>query len=358
MKIPNSIVAALRLVGGYALAVAAGYAAHLVHLPLAWVLGPLLLAAGLAMAGLKPSAPVNLRRIGQLIIGATVGLSLTSGVVAGLLPWLPVMVLTGLAAVFVSATLSVAFAMVAKLDTKTAFFAMLPGGLAEMGNIGAGVGARMEPIALSQTIRVAIVVLLIPPLLVVQGITTPSVLAQELPAASVLLLLGAGLAGAFATRLARINNPWMIGALLSSGALAATGVLEGRMPGWIFAVGQILIGYNIGARFRRDIVRALPRVALATVFAVLALIAIMAAYAAAMVALSGLDFATGFLAASPGGTAEMAATAQALHLPVALITAFHMTRSILVNGFATHYWRALSRTGYLTMLERWFRRLT
>src|SRR3546814_6307598 len=58
----------------------------------------------------------------------------------------------------------------------------------------------------------------------------------------------------------RINNPWMIGALLSSGALAATGVLEGRMPGWIFAVGQILIGYSIGARFRRDIVRALPRV--------------------------------------------------------------------------------------------------
>ena len=49
--------------------------------------------------------------------------------------------------------------------------------------------ARMEPIALSQTIRVAIVVLLIPPLLVVQGITTPSVLARELPATAVLLLL-------------------------------------------------------------------------------------------------------------------------------------------------------------------------
>ena len=48
----------------------------------------------------------------------------------------------------------------------------------------------------------------------------------------------------------------------------------------------------------------------------------------------------------------MAATAQILHLPVALITAFHVVRAVLVNGFATYYWRGLTAIGYLPALEQ------
>jgi len=69
----------------------------------------------------------------------------------------------------------------------------------------------------------------------------------------------------------------------------------------------------------------------------------MVLYAGTLALFLGLDFATAVLSASPGGTAEMAATAQALHLPVALISAFHVTRSVLVNGFAVYYWRGLRR---------------
>ena len=348
---------ALRLSIGYGLAGLTGYGASLLHLPLAWVLGPLIAAAALGIAGMKLPAPVVGRRCGQLIVGSTVGLSMTSAVVAGLLDWLPIMVFTALLSVFLSATFSTALALFARIDGKTAFFAVLPGGLSEMGNIGASVGARMEPIALIQAMRVAIVVMLVPPLMIAHGLSQPPSIQPDLPPEMVLLALSASAVGALLVDLARLNNPWVIGAVLVTGTLTAFDILQGRMPHLMFALGQVLIGYNIGTRFQRDALRRLPRVAVVGLVVIFAMIAVMAAYAVALERLFGLDFATGMLGSSPGGTAEMAATAQILHLSVALITAFHITRSILVNGLATYYWRGLSAVGYLPFLDRLLSRL-
>src|SRR5688500_15932097 len=149
-----------RLAFGYGVAAAAGYGASRIHLPLAWVLGPLVAAAAFGISGVRLPAPLVMRRAGQLIIGSTVGLSMTSAVVTGLAAWLPMMIATALLSILVSATFSTLLARIARIDGKTAFFCVLPGGLAEMGNIGASIGAQMEPVALIQALRVAIVVLL------------------------------------------------------------------------------------------------------------------------------------------------------------------------------------------------------
>lgn len=354
---PETLKAGFRLLIGYSLAGLTGYAASLAHLPLAWVLGPLVAAAALGIGGVKLPAPVIGRRCGQLIVGCTVGLSMTSAVVAGLLDWLPLMIFTALLSVFASATFSTALAQFARIDGKTAFFAVLPGGLSEMGNIGASIGARMEPIALIQGMRVAIVVLLIPPLMVAHGLAQSPASLPDLQPEMVLLALSVGAVGALLVDFARVNNPWVIGAVLATGTLTAFDILQGRMPSAIFALGQVLIGYNIGTRFQRDALQHLPRVAAVGVVVIVAMIAVMALYAVGLDYAFGLDFATGMLGSSPGGTAEMAATAQILHLSVALITAFHITRSILVNGFATYYWHGLSAIGYLPFLDRLLSRL-
>jgi membrane AbrB-like protein len=341
-----------RMAVGYAAAAAAGYGAHLVHLPLAWVLGPLVAAAALGIAGLTLPASTIARRCGQLIIGATVGLSMTSAVIAGLVAWLPLMLFTAVFAVLVSATSSTLLARFARIDGKTAFFAALPGGLSEMGNIGASVGARMEPIALIQALRVAFIVMLIPPLMVAHGLYQAPPPIPDLPLQLVALALAASLGGAWLAHLARVNNPWVVGAIIVTGALTALDVTQGRMPSLLFTIGQILIGYNIGTRFRRDALRKLPLVAVVSLLIIALMVAVMALYALALHRFAGIDFAVAVLSSSPGGTAEMAATAQTLHLPVALITAFHVVRAVMVNGLATYYWRGLTAIGYLPALER------
>jgi membrane AbrB-like protein len=342
----------LRLAFGYAAAAAAGYGASLIHLPLAWVLGPLIAAAAIGIAGMRLPAPTQTRRAGQLIIGSTAGLSMTASVVAGLAAWLPLMLVTALFSILVSATFSTLFARFAHIDGKTAFFAVLPGGLSEMGNIGANIGAQMEPIALIQALRIAVVVMLIPPLMVAHGLYQAPEPIPDLAPEFVVLALATGLAGALLAHLAGFNNPWIVGALIATGILTALGVTQGRMPHLIFALGQVLVGYNIGTRFRRETLRKLPRVAAIGIGIILLMVLVMALYALVVSRLTGIDFAIAILSSSPGGTAEMATTAQILHLPVALITAFHVVRAILVNGFATYYWRVLTAIGYLPALER------
>jgi membrane AbrB-like protein len=341
-----------RLVLGYSVAAAAGYGASRIHLPLAWVLGPLVAAAAFGIGGMRLPAPLFLRRTGQLIIGSTVGLSMTSAVVAGLAAWLPLMIATALLSILVSATFSTLLARFAHIDGKTAFFCVLPGGLSEMGNIGASIGAQMEPVALIQALRVAIVVLLIPPLMVAHGLYQAPEPVPDLAPPFVALVLAVGLGGALLAHVLRFNNPWVVGALIAAGFLTAFEVVEGRMPHLLFAVGQLLIGYNIGTRFKRSALRKLPRAAAVAIGSILLMVLAMALYALGLSRLAEMDFAVAVLAASPGGTAEMAATAQILHLPVALITAFHVVRAVLVNGFATYYWRGLTAVGYLPALER------
>lgn len=332
----------------YAAAALVGATAYTLHMPLAWILGPLLAAAVFSIYGFDYKAPLPLRRGGQVVIGTTIGLNVTATVAASLPGWIGPVIITALFAVLVTAALSVGFARLAGVDRKTAFFALMPGGLAEMGNIGASVGARMEPIAIAQALRVALIVFLIPPLLFAAAGTFSSrlIVNDPLPwTTTCALLLVGGFAALVASKL-RLNNPWAIGPLIMTAILTSTNVTSGHMRPAVFFGGQILLGVAIGSLFRRSLLRQLPRVVAAgSVFVVVALV-VMAAFGILLAYLSGLDTATAILSASPGGMAEMAATAQMLHVGTAIVAIFHVGRALLVNAFATYYWAFLLRIGF------------
>lgn len=339
----------------YMLAAAAGAAAYAMHVPLAWVLGPLLAAAILSVTGFDFISFRPLRQGGQIIVGATIGLNVTAEVAAGMLTWIIPMIVTGLVAVWVAGTLSVGFSRLAKVDIKTAFFSLMPGGLAEMGNIGASVGARLEPIAIAQSLRVALIVFLVPPLLMVLhdgGIITPPVFDDYLTAGPVILLLVVGGVAAFIVGRMKLNNPWAIGPLIAAAILTSSGVVGGHMPRPVFFTGQLLLGFAIGSLFRRDLVRQLPRVVSGGSVFVILVLAAMVVVGMVLAWLTGLDPGTAILAASPGGMTEMAVTAETLHLNTALVAVFHVARAIMVNGFATYYWALFDRSGYLAALDR------
>jgi uncharacterized membrane protein AbrB (regulator of aidB expression) len=59
--------------------------------------------------------------------------------------------------------------------------------------------------------------------------------------------------------------------------------------------------------------------------------------------LFGLPIATMIIATSPGGLAEMTITAQALHISVPLVVAFHLFRVVVVNMGTQHIFVWVSR---------------
>lgn len=339
----------------------AGVAAHAAGVPLAFVIAPMVTTAAFAISGLPVWAPVRGRRAGQLVVGAALGVNLSWPVVAGAAPWFPLMAGAALVSVGLSALLGLGFARAARLDMRTAFFATLPGGVAEMANVGASLGARVEPVALFHAMRVALAVMILPPFILWLGIDggIESVLAEErIPLAAVpLVLLGGGAGSVIAMRLG-LNNPWMMGSLAATAVLASTGLVTGRLPDPLFWAGQFLLGIAIGGRFRRDIVLRLGRVAAAALATIVAMLVLSALFGLLLAAVMGVDVGTGILVVAPGGLAEMAVTAKILHLDIALIVLFHVVRVFMVTAFATHYYFAFERMGLFAAGERLFRSRT
>lgn len=337
-----------------ALSAVLGFLAARVGVPLAWVLGPMVATAALSLAGLSIFAPQRGRQFGQLIVGTAIGLNVTAGALGQILYWFPAMLVTAVVSMLTAALLSVPYARASRVDQTTAFFSLTPGGLSEMANVGHSEGAQPEPIALAQAIRVALVVFLMPPLILAFGLDggiESTVAGGTADLLEVTVVFAVGLACVFAFIGLRANNPWMVGALVGGGIVAGLELVDGRMPPALFILGQFLIGVTIGARFKRESLRRLPRVGIMTVIFVILLGIALFGYALLLWLATGIDLSSTTLASSPGGLAEMVLTAQALHLNVALVTAFHIVRSFFVNAFTQHAFHLFRKVGLFRLAE-------
>ena len=159
------------------------------------------------------------------------------------------------------------------------------------------------------------------------------------------LLVAVTVAGAALMKAARLPNAWVIGPLLASAALAASGHAGTAMPAWVVNSGQVLIGVSLGTRFAPGFFRRAPRI-LSVVFASnLVAIGASALFGLLLARLSGIAPATLVLATAPGGVAEMSLTAKVLRLGVPIVTVFHVTRMaalVLVLG-SVYRWLAMRR---------------
>lgn len=349
----------LRIALIYPAAALGGWAASAIGVPLAWLLGPLIVTAVLAMSNVIVPASARLRRLGQTTIGATVGLGFTPEVAERVISWLPLILVSAAVSILISAVFSTILARLASLDHRTAYFGNLPGGLAEMSNVGQSIGARPEPIVLIQTIRVTLVVLLIPPFIRATGLSgnVPDMLGRdELPLDRVLIVIALCLCFAWLIGRLRVNNPWPVGAIVTSAILLSTGLVRGSIPHDAFVLSQFFLGISLGSRLQRSMVASMPRVALSSVPVVMMSAAASALYAIGIAWLMGIGVTTALLGTSAGGMSEMAATAHTLHVSAQLVLGFHVARNIMVNGFATAFLRALERVKFFDFMDRQFRR--
>lgn len=110
-------------------------------------------------------------------------------------------------------------------------------------------------------------------------------------------------------RLLRLSNPFFLGPLAVSAAVAAFGLQLPPFPLVIMAVAQIALGTWLGSTFRREVFTSGQGQILATSVSALALLVLISGVALALAALAGHPRETLVLGAAPGGVTEMALTA-------------------------------------------------
>jgi membrane AbrB-like protein len=303
------------------------------RIPLPWMLGPLAAMAACNFAGAELRSLRGSREVGQVVIGTALGLYFTPAVSGQVISYWAILLAAGLFAIALGVLGGAMLARLAGVDRSTAFFASVPGGAAEMTLLGERYGARPDRIALAQSLRILVVVIVVPFALTysgAQGLDPYGAADAPLHWPKLLLLLaGAALAGAAVARLG-LPNGFMFGALALTIALTASEVALSSMPTLLTNAAQVLIGWVLGSRFERRSLRSAPRYVTAVLASVLAGIACAAGFGALLAWTSGLSIPSLILATAPGGIAEMCITAKVLQLGVPLVTAAHVTRVFLL----------------------------
>ena len=334
----------------FALAIGAvgGGIAQTAGLPLPWMLGPMLVTAAAALAGLPVVGPAGLRIVVIPVIGVMLGASFSPAILAQLGAWGTTFALLPLFLIVSGAAAWAFYRRVAGYDARTAFFCAAPGGLNEMVIMGAAAGADERRIALAHSVRIFVVITVIALAFAALGGTTTAGMDREatgfrdLSVFDAAALLACAVLGVPLARAARLPAPGLFGPMVLSAALHLTALVTVPPPSILVILAQLVIGTVLGCRFAGASLRQTGREIALSAVAALGLIGVTLAFALLVAVLTAAPWSQAVLAYAPGGLTEMSLLALAKDQDVAFVATAHVARIVVVLFAAAPLFRALA----------------
>ena len=323
-----------RLAGIYAGALACGFVGDWLNLPLPWMIGAMVFATALRLADLAvPVLPLS-RALGQIVVAAAVGLSFTPEAVAALGALIVPMLAAALLTVVAGFASAAVLMRLGRTDMVTAGLASVPIGPVESANLARRHGVAPGPVVLAQTLRIMLLIVVIPPVLVALdgSVRDPSAALRAMPwtAEGAALLFAAALGGGFLAWWLRISNPFFVGSLAGAAGAAALTLPVTAFPYPVLVGAQLFLGVWLGAVFDRALIARARGFVPAALVSTLVMVSLCAAMGLALAWLTGLPWEVMVLATAPGSVTEMALTAKILQEGIAVVTAFHLVRIFLI----------------------------
>ena len=334
-----------------AIALTGAVVALFLHLPLPWLMGPLLLTAMCRYSGLNVQCPAWCRKAGQWCIGSSLGLYFMPSMLS---IWQSAMGLIVVAIAFALLQNYLGSKMLVRfggVGFKTAWFSSSVGGASEMSTLAERYGAEVDKVASAHRLRVLMVVVSIPfafQYLGVQGHDASQFGKNSLfDAWGFLALLGLTVSTALFFQWRNWINPWVLGPLLAAAVLTLSGNHWSAIPQEIQNISQMFIGWSLGCKFGPDFFKRAPQ--FLWIVGVCNAVALLAAVLVALVLAwtwAG-SVPTFLLGLAPGGITEMTITAKVLQLGVPIVTTVQVARMVcvlLITGPLCHLQAAHKET--------------
>jgi len=307
---------------------------NLIGLPAGWLSGGMVGAAIVAVAGVEVELPVSLRSIAFVVVGSYLGSSVSPELLGELHKWPISLAVLGANLIVLQFSAQWFLHRVCRWDRQTSFFAAIPGLTSYVIALALPTRADISRVAVSQTIRVFLLVVLMPKAISMVAVGTPPAAAEPAALWEIALILGSGALGGVAFMYLGIPAAPMLGALLVSGILHGTGLVAGTMPQPLLIATYIVLGGVIGSRFGTTTPRMLMNMFAASFGAFVVSLTVAAVGAWIAVELTGESISQMVLAFAPGGIDVMTIMAFALGLDAAFVAAHQLARFLCIAIYA------------------------
>jgi membrane AbrB-like protein len=122
----------------------------------------------------------------------------------------------------------------------------------------------------------------------------------------------------------------LIGAMVAIAGLKLSGATVPEIPGALRFAALVVIGWDLGTKFNKQLLETVTNNLLPLVLVVVAFLVIGWVLAYTLWKLGLMDPATAVLATSPGGLVQMGALTSEIEANAALVVGFHLLRIVSV----------------------------
>jgi len=324
----------LQIIGTFLIAAAGGFLFSLLRLPLPWMLGPL--AATIiyhSASGGRARWPVQFRNLGLIVIGYSMGRTVTLETTREILANLPAM----FAVTFFTLLFCLGIGYIthrrAGISLASSMLGSIPGGLAQMVLMTEEIeDADITVVTFLQITRVLAVVFSVPFIAAYGtgplpgGLPAPMTATGPQGLTAVLPALLAAPLGAGLAFLLKMPMPCLLGPIFATAAAVLIGFPAPPVPPPLMNLALILFGTYFGIMITVESLRKLGKVLPYAVGGAAALLAFTYLLGLGLTFLTPANLLTTFLSTAPGGLSEVGVVALALNADVAFIMAYQLFR--------------------------------
>jgi membrane AbrB-like protein len=313
-------------------AIPGGFLFSFLHIPLPWMLGPLTITLiHHALRGKGVRWPVEFRNAGLIVIGYSMGRTVTVETTQQILINLPGMVAVTLLIVLFSLATGYLTHRQTGISLASGILGSVPGGLAQMVLMAEEIkDADVTVVTLMQMARI-LAVLFIVPFVATYGIAhlpagTPAVAAATHYGLAVLPALLMAPLGAWLASRMNFPIPFLLGAIFATMAAVLIGFPAPPVPRPLINTAQLFFGVYLGITISLESLRGVGKVLPWAIGGSVALVAFTYLVGFGLTLVTPASLLTAFLSTAPGGITEMGIVALTLGADVAFILAYQLFR--------------------------------
>lgn len=315
-----------------ALGVISAYIFQLLHIPMPWLLGPLLTILALKLTTQLPLKwNKHFRNFGLVIAGYSIGHSFTLETLADIRVYFPVMIILNILYIILFIFISWVIAKRVKVDQLTALTSCVPGGMTQIVAYAEEQGSKnITMITFYQVLRVICIIGFVPLLVVGSSSSSTSVSDAHYTFPFLLFFVLSYIAGFIAMKI-KIPTGYMLGPVFLFMGLQLAKIQVPEIPVSALHVAQIVMGIYIGLLLNKENLHLSKKLIFYAFVSSFLYIASAFCLALLMMQFYPLDFKTSFLSIVPGGLDQMGIISASVHADSTLVTAFQLFRVLVIS---------------------------